>query len=197
MTSKKDGCPLAHNHQSSSPKNKVSSAFEVPNKRDRGNDHANGDVNEGGHNNKASFKKGPWTAEEDALLIGYVQTHGERHWNCVQKTGLMRCGKSCRLRWTNHLRPDLKKGAFSPEEERIVLDLHAKLGNKWSKIAAEVKFCVSFFSTFILLLNMILINISIVSHSCFLNFFPSIIPVNYVVILFNFIDSYQVELTMR
>jgi len=89
-------------------------------------------------NNERTFKRGPWTAEEDALLIDYVKKHGERHWNCVQNTGLIRCGKSCRLRWTNHLHPDLKKGAFSPEEERIVLELHAKLGNKWSKIAAEL-----------------------------------------------------------
>ncbi|GAB2274899.1 hypothetical protein Dimus_009669 [Dionaea muscipula] len=88
--------------------------------------------------NKEGFKKGPWTVEEDALLMEYVRNHGERHWNCVQKTGLMRCGKSCRLRWTNHLRPDLKKGAFNPEEERIVLQLHAQLGNRWSKIASEL-----------------------------------------------------------
>ncbi|GAB4859436.1 hypothetical protein Ancab_010902 [Ancistrocladus abbreviatus] len=87
--------------------------------------------------NKEGFKKGPWTAEEDAMLREYVRLHGEKQWNCVQKTGLMRCGKSCRLRWTNHLRPNLKKGAFTPEEERTVLHLHAKLGNKWSKIAAE------------------------------------------------------------
>ncbi|KAJ8422854.1 hypothetical protein Cgig2_027792 [Carnegiea gigantea] len=138
MTSKKDGCTLAHNHQVSSLKKKARSGLEVSNKKDDGNDRANGDVIEFDDNNKKIFKKGPWTAEEDALLIEYVKMHGERHWNCAQKTGLTRCGKSCRLRWTNHLRPDLKKGAFSMEEERIVLDLHAKLGNKWSKIAAEL-----------------------------------------------------------
>ncbi|KAL9269674.1 Transcription factor MYB97-like protein [Drosera capensis] len=88
--------------------------------------------------NKEGFRKGPWTVEEDTLLMEYVRNHGERHWNCVQKTGLMRCGKSCRLRWTNHLRPDLKKGAFTAEEEKLVLELHAQLGNKWSKIAAEL-----------------------------------------------------------
>ncbi|KAK4275451.1 hypothetical protein QN277_018532 [Acacia crassicarpa] len=82
------------------------------------------------------LKKGPWSTSEDAVLIGYVTEHGEGNWNAVQrKTGLARCGKSCRLRWTNHLRPNLKKGAFSPEEEEFILELHAQLGNKWARMA--------------------------------------------------------------
>lgn len=85
------------------------------------------------------LKKGPWTAAEDAILVDYVTKHGEGNWNAVQKhSGLARCGKSCRLRWANHLRPDLKKGAFSPEEERLIIELHAKMGNKWARMAAEV-----------------------------------------------------------
>ncbi|KAG8072271.1 hypothetical protein GUJ93_ZPchr0006g41987 [Zizania palustris] len=52
--------------------------------------------------------------------------------------GLLRCGKSCRLRWTNYLRPDLKRGLLSDEEEKMVIDLHAQLGNRWSKIAARL-----------------------------------------------------------
>ncbi|XP_028796761.1 transcription factor MYB97-like [Neltuma alba] len=82
------------------------------------------------------LKKGPWTAAEDAVLIDYVTKHGEGNWNAVQRnTGLARCGKSCRLRWTNHLRPNLKKGAFSPEEEKLILELHAQFGNKWARMA--------------------------------------------------------------
>ncbi|KAL8160374.1 hypothetical protein V2J09_001911 [Rumex salicifolius] len=73
------------------------------------------------------LKKGPWSPEEDALLIKYVKKNGEGNWKLVQKTGLMRCGKSCRLRWTNHLKPDLKKGPFSLQEEKIVIELHQKL----------------------------------------------------------------------
>lgn len=85
------------------------------------------------------LKKGPWTAAEDAILVDYVTKHGEGNWNAVQKhSGLARCGKSCRLRWANHLRPDLKKGAFSPEEERLIIELHAKMGNKWARMAAEL-----------------------------------------------------------
>ncbi|XVE85987.1 hypothetical protein DITRI_Ditri17bG0136000 [Diplodiscus trichospermus] len=89
--------------------------------------------------NSHGLKKGPWTAAEDAILLEYVKKHGEGNWNAVQKnSGLMRCGKSCRLRWANHLRPNLKKGSFSPEEERIIIELHAKLGNKWARMAAQL-----------------------------------------------------------
>ena len=86
-----------------------------------------------------SLKKGPWTSAEDSVLVAYVTKHGEGNWNSVQKhSGLSRCGKSCRLRWANHLRPNLKKGAFSAEEEHTIVELHAKLGNKWARMAAQV-----------------------------------------------------------
>ncbi|XP_076951380.1 transcription factor GAMYB-like [Bidens hawaiensis] len=89
--------------------------------------------------NNATLKKGPWTSAEDAILVEYVNKHGEGNWNAVQKhSGLYRCGKSCRLRWANHLRPDLKKGAFTPEEERRIIELHAKMGNKWARMAVEL-----------------------------------------------------------
>lgn len=85
------------------------------------------------------LKKGPWTSSEDAILVEYVKKHGEGNWNAVQKhSGLFRCGKSCRLRWANHLRPNLKKGAFTAEEERLIIELHAKMGNKWARMAAHV-----------------------------------------------------------
>ncbi|KAF5733658.1 transcription factor GAMYB-like [Tripterygium wilfordii] len=84
-------------------------------------------------------KKGPWTSSEDAILIDYVKKHGEGNWNAVQKhSGLLRCGKSCRLRWANHLRPNLKKGAFTQEEEQLIIELHAKMGNKWARMAAHL-----------------------------------------------------------
>jgi len=93
------------------------------------------------------LKKGPWTAAEDAILLEYVNKHGQGNWNAVQKySGLARCGKSCRLRWANHLRPDLKKGAFTKEEENRILELHAKMGNKWARMAAEVCRAVTSFN---------------------------------------------------
>ncbi|KAL6846129.1 hypothetical protein ACP4OV_023577 [Aristida adscensionis] len=88
---------------------------------------------------KVGLKKGPWTAEEDQKLVGFLVSNGHCCWRAVPKlAGLLRCGKSCRLRWTNYLRPDLKRGMLSPEEEKTVIDLHAQLGNRWSKIAAHL-----------------------------------------------------------
>ncbi|KAK4410872.1 Transcription factor GAMYB [Sesamum angolense] len=94
-------------------------------------------------NRGSALKKGPWTTAEDAILIDYVKKHGEGNWNAVQKhTGLSRCGKSCRLRWANHLRPNLKKGAFTSEEERLIIELHANMGNKWARMAAHITFVI-------------------------------------------------------
>ncbi|KAJ4831034.1 hypothetical protein Tsubulata_029339 [Turnera subulata] len=93
----------------------------------------------GNANGGIILKKGPWTSAEDAILIEYVKKHGEGNWNAVQKhSGLFRCGKSCRLRWANHLRPNLKKGAFTQEEEQLIIELHAKMGNKWARMAAHL-----------------------------------------------------------
>ncbi|KAG9153952.1 hypothetical protein Leryth_000473 [Lithospermum erythrorhizon] len=88
---------------------------------------------------KVGLKKGPWSAEEDDKLINFILTNAQCCWRALPKqAGLLRCGKSCRLRWTNYLRPDLKRGLLSEDEENILIDLHAKLGNKWSKIASQL-----------------------------------------------------------
>ncbi|XP_038974261.1 transcription factor MYB41-like [Phoenix dactylifera] len=88
---------------------------------------------------EVSLKKGPWTPEEDKKLTEFIQKHGHGSWRLLPKNaGLNRCGKSCRLRWTNYLRPDIKRGKFSEEEEKLIVDLHSALGNKWSLIAARI-----------------------------------------------------------
>ncbi|CAH8359250.1 unnamed protein product [Eruca vesicaria subsp. sativa] len=85
------------------------------------------------------LKKGAWTQEEDQKLIAYVRHHGEGGWRTLpDKAGLKRCGKSCRLRWANYLRPDIKRGEFSQEEEASIINLHAIHGNKWSTIARRL-----------------------------------------------------------
>ncbi|KAG7035135.1 Transcription factor MYB16, partial [Cucurbita argyrosperma subsp. argyrosperma] len=84
-------------------------------------------------------KKGPWTPEEDKKLVNYIEKHGHGSWRSLPNfAGLNRCGKSCRLRWTNYLRPDIIRGNFSDQEQQIIIDLHGALGNKWSIIARHL-----------------------------------------------------------
>ncbi|CAL9226988.1 unnamed protein product [Arabidopsis halleri] len=98
-----------------------------------------GGASEDGGGGGVVLKKGPWTVAEDETLAAYVREYGEGNWNAVQKkTWLARCGKSCRLRWANHLRPNLRKGSFTPEEERLIIQLHSQLGNKWARMAAQL-----------------------------------------------------------
>ncbi|XP_020253583.1 myb-related protein 306 isoform X2 [Asparagus officinalis] len=70
---------------------------------------------------KVGIKKGPWTPEEDIILVSYIQEHGPGNW---------------RLRWTNYLRPGIKRGNFTPHEEGMIIHLQALLGNRWAAIAS-------------------------------------------------------------
>ncbi|KAI4333139.1 hypothetical protein L6164_017980 [Bauhinia variegata] len=91
------------------------------------------------NNIKSKLRKGLWSPEEDEKLIRYMLTNGQGCWSDIARNaGLQRCGKSCRLRWINYLRPDLKRGAFSPQEEELIVHLHSILGNRWSQIAARL-----------------------------------------------------------
>ncbi|XVE82232.1 hypothetical protein DITRI_Ditri15bG0131400 [Diplodiscus trichospermus] len=88
---------------------------------------------------KVGLKRGRWTAEEDEILTNYIQAHGEGSWRSLPKNaGLLRCGKSCRLRWINYLRADLKRGNITAQEEETIVKLHSALGNRWSLIAAQL-----------------------------------------------------------
>ncbi|CAL4922360.1 unnamed protein product [Urochloa decumbens] len=85
------------------------------------------------------LRRGPWTVEEDLLLVNYVASHGEGRWNSLARSaGLKRTGKSCRLRWLNYLRPDLRRGNITPQEQLLILELHSRWGNRWSKIAQHL-----------------------------------------------------------
>ncbi|XP_010555666.1 PREDICTED: transcription factor LAF1-like [Tarenaya hassleriana] len=84
---------------------------------------------------KQKRRKGLWSPEEDDKLRSCILSHGHGCWTSVPiKAGLQRSGKSCRLRWLNYLRPGLKRGKFSDEEEEMILILHSSLGNKWSEM---------------------------------------------------------------
>ncbi|KAG2667577.1 hypothetical protein I3760_15G122200 [Carya illinoinensis] len=88
---------------------------------------------------KEMKNRGAWSKQEDQKLIDYIQKHGEGCWRSLpEAAGLLRCGKSCRLRWVNYLRPDLKRGNIGEDEEELIIKLHALLGNRWSLIAGRL-----------------------------------------------------------
>ncbi|XP_009602508.1 transcription factor MYB123-like [Nicotiana tomentosiformis] len=88
---------------------------------------------------KEGLNKGAWTPMEDKILIDYIKVNGEGKWrNLPKRAGLKRCGKSCRLRWLNYLRPDIKRGNITPDEEDLIIRLHKLLGNRWSLIAGRL-----------------------------------------------------------
>ncbi|XP_059454942.1 transcription factor MYB1-like [Corylus avellana] len=88
---------------------------------------------------KEGLNRGAWTALEDQKLKDYIKTHGEGKWrNIPKEAGLKRCGKSCRLRWLNYLRPDIKRGNITLDEEDLIIRLHKLLGNRWSLIAGRL-----------------------------------------------------------
>ncbi|XP_019188549.1 PREDICTED: transcription factor RAX2-like [Ipomoea nil] len=89
---------------------------------------------------KANVKRGPWSPEEDAKLKDFIHKYGTGgNWIALpHKAGLRRCGKSCRLRWLNYLRPNIKHGEFSDEEDRVICTLYASIGSRWSIIAAQL-----------------------------------------------------------
>ncbi|KAF0929447.1 hypothetical protein E2562_021550 [Oryza meyeriana var. granulata] len=88
---------------------------------------------------KEGLRRGAWSPDEDERLVAYIRRHGHPNWRALPKqAGLLRCGKSCRLRWINYLRPDIKRGNFTAAEEDLIVRLHHSLGNRWSAIAAQL-----------------------------------------------------------
>lgn len=79
--------------------------------------------------------KGPWTKAEDAKVISLVDKHGPKKWSTIAAALPGRIGKQCRERWHNHLNPDIRKDAWTTEEDAIILQAHATIGNKWAEIA--------------------------------------------------------------
>ncbi|CAH2079464.1 unnamed protein product [Thlaspi arvense] len=88
---------------------------------------------------KDELNRGAWTDQEDKILKDYIMIHGEGKWSTLpNQAGLKRCGKSCRLRWKNYLRPGIKRGNISSDEEELIIRLHNLLGNRWSLIAGRL-----------------------------------------------------------
>ncbi|GAB4845703.1 hypothetical protein Ancab_039106 [Ancistrocladus abbreviatus] len=91
-----------------------------------------------GRKKKSNVVKGQWTTEEDRRLIQLVERHGVRKWSQIAQMLNGRIGKQCRERWHNHLRPDIKKDMWSEEEDKILIETHAEIGNKWAEIAKRL-----------------------------------------------------------
>ncbi|KAK3412062.1 hypothetical protein EUGRSUZ_I00828 [Eucalyptus grandis] len=90
-------------------------------------------------NGKKTVKKGAWSADEDRKLVAYIMRYGIWNWtHMVEPAGLARTGKSCRLRWMNYLRPNIKHGNITKEEEEIIINLHRVLGKRWATIASRL-----------------------------------------------------------
>ncbi|KAL3497794.1 hypothetical protein ACH5RR_040526 [Cinchona calisaya] len=88
---------------------------------------------------KEGLNRGAWTHLEDRILVDYIKSHGEGKWRILPKNaGLKRCGKSCRLRWLNYLRPSIKRGNITDDEKDLIIKLHKLLGNRWSLIAGRL-----------------------------------------------------------
>ncbi|MBA0620585.1 hypothetical protein Godav_006287 [Gossypium davidsonii] len=79
--------------------------------------------------------KGPWTKEEDDLIFELVEKQGKKKWSEIAKFLPGRIGKQCRERWCNHLNPDIKKTAWTVDEELILISAHGAYGNRWAEIA--------------------------------------------------------------
>nr|AAB58314.1 Cpm7 [Craterostigma plantagineum] len=99
----------------------------------------NKQINSEDDDDSSDLRRGPWTVDEDFTLINYIAHHGEGRWNSLARfAGLKRTGKSCRLRWLNYLRPDVRRGNITLEEQLLILELHSRWGNRWSKIAQHL-----------------------------------------------------------
>ena len=84
---------------------------------------------------KPGLVKGPWTSEEDTLVAELVEKYGQKKWSFIARQLQGRLGKQCRERWYNHLSPDIKKGGWTDREDKLIIDAHERLGNKWAEIS--------------------------------------------------------------
>ncbi|KAG6389443.1 hypothetical protein SASPL_150911 [Salvia splendens] len=79
--------------------------------------------------------KGPWSKEEDEIIVGLVNKYGPKKWSSIAQHLPGRIGKQCRERWHNHLNPNINKEAWTQEEELALICAHQIYGNKWAELS--------------------------------------------------------------
>ncbi|KAK7377380.1 hypothetical protein VNO80_02804 [Phaseolus coccineus] len=87
------------------------------------------------YENLPYYRVNHWREDEDEKLIQLVQEHGPQHWNAIAQHIQGRSGKSCRLRWRNHLSPGVNRNPFSKEEEERLIAAREFYGAKWATIS--------------------------------------------------------------
>ncbi|KAG8379083.1 hypothetical protein BUALT_Bualt07G0051300 [Buddleja alternifolia] len=69
-----------------------------------------------------------WNEDDERKMARYSSNHG---------TGLRKSGKSSRQKWSNNQKTDPRHMNFSPQEEELVIQLHAAIGSRWPIIAQQ------------------------------------------------------------
>lgn len=80
--------------------------------------------------------KGSWTREEDEAIVRFVEQHGDKDWARLATLLRGRTGKQCRERFKNHLDPNVSHAPWTEEEDQKLIELHAKIGNAWTRLAS-------------------------------------------------------------
>uniref|UniRef100_A0A7N0V9Q1 Uncharacterized protein n=1 Tax=Kalanchoe fedtschenkoi TaxID=63787 RepID=A0A7N0V9Q1_KALFE len=99
-----------------------------------------GEISENGEEGGDKLRRGPWSPEEDDQLRKLVKKNGRRNWSKLGSF-MNRTGKSCRLRWHNHLKPGVVPvtlGPITPQEDKVIVTMHKRVGNRWSLIAQKL-----------------------------------------------------------
>lgn len=87
---------------------------------------------------KPPLAKGPWKKEEDEKIMELVQKYGAKKWSFIASSLPGRKAKQCRERWHNHLHPDISKAEWTEQEDRIILEFHQSVGNKWAAMTEKL-----------------------------------------------------------
>lgn len=85
---------------------------------------------------KTPFKPhAKFTPEDDDLLRSLVGKAKNIDWCEIARMMPGRNQRQCRERWTNYLCPTINNSEWTPEEDEILKEKVAQLGNKWVKIS--------------------------------------------------------------